>query len=67
VVVELNVDEVRELVLVEGSGVQVFVCVTDVVVGVDTVTLPNAHVPYIMPSPSGAKNLNRLGEKSRPA
>jgi len=66
VVVELDAEVVR-LVLVEGGGVQVFVGVAVVFVDVDTVTLPNTHVPYITPSPSGAKNLNRLGEKSRPA
>jgi len=69
VVVELDVDVVRDLVLVlvEGGGVQVAVGVADFVVGVDTVMLPNTHVPYITPSLSGAKNSNRLGEKSRPA
>lgn len=66
-VVELDADVVRELVLVEDGGDQVFVGVADVFVDVDTVTLPNTHVPYITPSPSGAKNSNKLGEKSRPA
>lgn len=53
-VVELDADLVRELVV--GGGVQVVVGVADFVVDVDTETLPNTHVPYITPSLSGAKN-----------